>query len=108
MAAFIEVLRRLGSATAEAAAGFLFSEDTGASREQEENQEEQHENVLDVPADSGEVKDLEQVRDSPLDAICEQVTESMDAVGEGHDHEGQGFPVTRDPSSQEESMDHAR
>ena len=45
MAAFIEVLRRLGSATAEAAAGFLFSEDTGASREQEENQEEQHENV---------------------------------------------------------------
>jgi hypothetical protein len=62
MGAFLEMLRRLGSATADAAAGFLLSEDPSAEREEPEEEEQQ--SLIDVPADSAEIKE-EHVRDSP-------------------------------------------
>jgi hypothetical protein len=103
MGAFLEILRRFGSATADAAAGFLLSEDPSTEREEPE-EEEQH-SLVDVPADSAEIKE-EHVRDSPLDAICEGLTESMDEVGSSHDH-GEGASFAPEIASGE-GMDHSR
>jgi hypothetical protein len=103
---FLELLRRLGGATADAAAGFLFSEDFPAK--QEEHDDDQNQKSLDVPADSAEVKDLEHVKDSPLDSICEDLSESMDGLGASQDHEGEELSLTPDISSHEEGMHYSR
>jgi hypothetical protein len=98
-----ELLRRLGRASADGAAGFLFSEDipiTGS----EEQEEDHSQKTIDVPADSGEVKDLEQVRDSPLDAICEDLNESMERLGASQD----GSTLEPEISSHEQGMHHSR
>ena len=106
MGAFIELLRRLGSATADAAAGFLFSQDNSERHDEEEEQEEQHESLFNAPADSAEVKEA-QDHGSALDAICQDITESMDALGAGHDHEAEGLNFTPDLPNPGESMDQA-
>jgi len=104
MGAFLELLRRLGSATADATAGFLLSEDP--STEHEEQQEEEQESLIDVPADSAEIKE-EHVRDSPLDAISEDLTESMDNVGSSHD-EGEGHSAASEISTEPEGTERSR
>jgi hypothetical protein len=104
MGAFLEILRRFGSATADAAAGFLLSEDPSTEREEPE-EEEQH-SLIDVPADSAEIKE-EHVRDSPLDAICEDLAESMDEAGSSHDH-GEGSSLAPEIAGGSEGMDHSR
>jgi hypothetical protein len=107
IAGFAELLRRLGRATADGTAGFLFSEDMPTRTD---GQEEDHsQKTLDVPADSGEVKDLEQVRDSPLDAICQDLTESIDSLGASQDHQdGEGLTLEPEISSYEQGMHHSR
>ena len=106
MGSVFELLRRLGTATADGAAGFLFSEDV--STKQEEQEEDRNQKSLDVPADSAEVKDLEQVRDSPLDSLCQDLTESMDSLGASHEKQGEEFSMEPDIPSQGENMNHAR
>jgi hypothetical protein len=103
---FLELLRRLGSATAGAAAGFLFSEDV--TTPQEEQDEGQQQKSLDVPADSAEVKDLEHVRDSPIDTICQDLTESMDMLGASHEQQDEELSLTPDIPSYGEGMHNAR
>lgn len=104
MGAFLEILRRFGSATADAAAGFLLSEDPSTEREEPE-EEEQH-SLIDVPADSAEIKE-EHVRDSPLDAICEDLAESMDEAGSSHDH-GEESSLAPEIAGGSDVMDHSR
>ena len=104
MGAFLELLRRFGSATADAAAGFLLSEDP--SSEHEEQQEEEQESLIDVPADSAEIKE-EHVRDSPLDAISEDLSESMDQVGSSHE-QGEAHSAAPEIDHESEGMDHSR
>lgn len=105
MVNFFELLRRLGSATADGATGFLFSEDVPTKHEEEEDYSQKS---LDVPADSAEVKDLEQVRDSPLDSLCQDLTESMDSLGASHEKQGEELSLKPDITSQGEEMHHSR
>jgi hypothetical protein len=106
MGSFLELLRRLGNATAGGAAGFLFSEDV--TTPQEEQDEEQQQKSLDVPADSAEVKDLEHVRDSPIDTICQDITESMDMLGVSHDQQAEESSLTPDIPGYGEGMHNGR
>lgn len=103
---FIELMRRLGRATAEGAAGFLFSEDV-ATR-QEEQEEDHRQKNLDVPADSAEVRDLEHVRDSPLDSICQDLSESIDGLGAGQQHESNQSSLTLEIPSHQEGVHYSR
>jgi len=106
MGAFLELLRRLGSATADAAAGFLLSEDPSSEHEEEQQEEEEQKNLIDVPADSAEIKE-EHVRDSPLDAISEDLTESIDQVGATHEP-GEGHSAGPKIANESEGIDHSR
>jgi hypothetical protein len=106
IASLVEALARLAGATADGAAGFLLGEDILSK--QQEQEEDQLQKSLDVPADSGEVKDLEQVRDSPLDSICQDLSESMDALGTSQHQQNDGFSLTPDVPSQDEGMHHSR
>lgn len=75
----------------------------------EEQEEDHSQKTLDMPADSGEVKDLEQVRDSPLDAIFQDVTELMDSLGASQDHQGgEGLTLGPETSSREQGTHHSR
>lgn len=102
----VETLARLAGATADGAAGFLFGEDVPTG--QQEQEEDQNQKSLDVPADSAEVKDLEQVRDSPLDSICQDLSESIDTLGAGQQQQDEGFSLTPEVPSQDEGMHHSR
>jgi hypothetical protein len=107
IAGFAELLRRLGRATADGAAGFLFTEDMPMRPEEQE--EDHSQKTLDMPANSGEVNDLEQVPDSPLDAICQDLTESMDSLGASQDHQGgEGLTLEPEISSHEQGVHHSQ
>lgn len=101
-----ELLRRLGRATADGATGFLFSEDMPTRSDEQE--EDHSQKTLDVPADSGEVKDLEHVKDSPLDAICEDLNESMEKLGASQHQGADGLALEAEISSHEQGMHHSR
>jgi hypothetical protein len=102
VASLVELMRRLGSATAEGATAFLFSDQVPTKKE--EGEEQHSHKSLDVPADSGEVKDLEHARDSAIDSISQELTEAMDNLGAQH---GQGS-APHDIPHHDHGMHHSR
>jgi hypothetical protein len=101
-----ELLRRFGNATANAATGFLFSEDFPARQEEQDEEHNSDQKIL--AADSAEIKE-EHVKDSPLDAICQDLSESMDRLGASQDNRGEEeLTLTPDIPSHAQGMEHAR
>jgi hypothetical protein len=105
MGTLFELLRRLANATAEAAVGFLFSEDAPTGHEEQDTGKQRRSRDS---TDSAEMKSGGQAQDSPLDTICADITESMDKLGAGHDHQGEGFSLTLDSPNHGEGIDHSR
>ena len=107
MGILLEFFRRLGNATADAAAGFLFSEDIPRSEAEGEETRSQSERSAGETGKLSPVKAPESVQSSPLDSFAEGLAESMDGLGAALEHEA-GAPLTPEVPGTEEGMHHSR
>jgi hypothetical protein len=107
MGSLLEFLRRLGSATADAAVGFLFSEDIKRSDAEDETARSQSEKSSGESGKMAPAKAPETVQNSPLDSFGEGFAESIEGLDASHDHEASN-PLTPEMPSQDEGMDHSR
>ena len=105
MGILVEFLRRFGNATANAAVGFLFSQDIPRSQAEGEATQSQSEGSSDEHGKISPPKAPETVQNSPLESFGQALAESMESLGAGHDHEAE-IPLTPETPGQEEGMHH--
>lgn len=103
MGIILELLRRFGNATADAATGFLFSEDILRTEAEDERAGAQRQNSSGESPMNAQVKTPETVQDSPVDAVGQDLAESIESFGASHD-QGTGPEMP----SQEEGPHHSR
>jgi hypothetical protein len=107
MGSLLEFLRRLGSATADAAVGFLFSEDITRSDAEDETARSQSEKSSGESGKMAPAKAPETAQNSPIDSFGEGFAESIEGLDASQDHEASN-PLTPEMPSQDEGMDHSR
>jgi hypothetical protein len=107
MGILLEFLRRLGNATADAAVGFLFSEDIPRSEAEDEGAKSQSEKSTGDSGKMAPAKAPETVQNSPLDSFAEGFAESIEGLDASHDHEA-ASPLTPEMPSQGEGMEQSR
>ena len=106
MGILLEFLRRLGNATADAAVGFLFSEDIPITEAEDEVPRSQSKSS----SNSGKIapsKAPQTVQNSPLDSFGEGLAESVEGLGAGHKHET-AISWAPEAPSRDECMHHSR
>lgn len=107
MGTLLELLRKLAGATADAAIGFLFSDDIPKSRSDDDGTYGRGQDSSAKPGANAPVKTPETVKDSPLDSFGQGLAESFEALGAGHHHEPDARFMPEMPSP-EEGMHHSR
>jgi hypothetical protein len=107
MGILLEFFRRLGNATADAAVGFLFSEDIPRSEAEGEETRSQSERSSGEAGKFSPVKAPQSVQNSPLDSFGQGLAESMEGLGAALEHEA-GAPSTQEVPGNEEGMHHSR